>query len=175
MMMIGRQIWRRPLHLIEQAEDGLDPESGSVLMLLTYVKGKRALETDPVAAASLFETLKARADASGSLRYSFLAHVGLGLSYEKMKKWSDAESAFEKAVQYAENIRKTLDQVTKRTFLHGEEILGVKHVLPYEGLARVRHLRGGKTRFPGSLGIHQGTSLCGQDCAACPERVVWPG
>ena len=42
-----------------------------------------------------------------------------GLSYEKMKKWSDAESAFEKAVQYAENIRKTLDQVTKRTFLHG--------------------------------------------------------
>ena len=57
---------------------GLIRNPEAFLMLLTYVKGKRALETDPVAAASLFETLKARADASGSLRYSFLAHVGLG-------------------------------------------------------------------------------------------------
>lgn len=128
---------------IEQAEAALDPEAGNVVMLLTYVKGKLALENDPAAATALFQTLNERAQASGSLKYAFLANVGLGLSYEKQEKWSEAESAFQEAVTYAEQIRKTLDPITRRTFLHGEEILGVKHVLPYEGLARVR-LRQGK-------------------------------
>ena len=56
-----------------------------------------------------------------------------------------------------------------------EEILGVKHVLPYEGLARVRHLRGRQDRFPGSLGIHQGTSLCETGLRSVPRarRLAW--
>jgi CHAT domain-containing protein/Tfp pilus assembly protein PilF len=129
---------------IEQAEATMDPEAGNVLMLLTYVKAKLALEHNPTTAKSLFKKLKTDANSAGSLKYSFLAHVGLGLANEQLGKYSQAESAYQSAVKYAEGIRKTLDPVTRRTFLHGEEILGMKHVRPYEGLARVRLLKGEK-------------------------------
>jgi len=128
---------------IKQAEDTIQPEEKNILMLLRYVKGRYLLERDAAAALREFSNLRSQADAAGSLRCSFLASVGLGLVYEKMENWAEAEKGFEEAANVSEKIRDALDQAPKRTFLHGEEILGVKHVLPYEGLARVR-LRMGK-------------------------------
>lgn len=130
---------------IKQAENIIRPDEKNDLMLLSYVKGRYLLEQDPAASLAEFNNLRSQADAAGSLKFSFLASVGLGLSYEKLKKWAESEKAFEKAVNQAETIRNTLDPVPKRTFLDGEEILGVKHILPYQGLARVRLRMGNAT------------------------------
>lgn len=130
---------------VKSAEAVIGPENKLDRMLLLYVKGKSLLETQPDQSVSQFQVLHKLATEVGSLKYSFLANVGLGLAYESSKDWTESESAFKRAVEYAERIRKTLDPVAKRTFLHGEEILGVKHVAPYEGLARVRQQKGDAT------------------------------
>lgn len=127
---------------ITSAEAVIGPENKLDRMLLLYVKGKSLLETQPAQSVPQFQVLHKLATQVGSLKYSFLANVGLGLACESSKNWTESESAFERAVEYAERIRKTLDPVAKRTFLHGEEILGVKHAAPYEGLARVRQRKG---------------------------------
>lgn len=130
---------RDALKLIQEAEKLLRPTDNNSRQLLTYVKAKYQLEFDPAKSLAEFARLKALAAESGSLRFQFLANVGMGLATEKLKRFGDAEKAYQEAVNYAERIRDTLDKTQKRTFLHGEEILGVKHVLPYEGLARVRY------------------------------------
>lgn len=127
---------------IKQAEKQAKPEAVDDMMLLTYVKGRYFLEKDPERAEQEYNSLKLLAESSDRLKYSFLALVGLGSAYEARGKLSQAEKAYESAVVVAEDIRKTLDFQARRTFLDGEEILGVKHVLPYEGLARVRVLKG---------------------------------
>jgi tetratricopeptide (TPR) repeat protein len=124
--------------LIEEAEARIEPEAKKDLILLTYVKGRYLLDTDPSRAVSQFQALSRLAETTGSGRFSFLASVGLGLAYESLGRLSEAADAFETAVDYAERIRDSLTERDKRTFLHGEEILGVKHVLPYEALAGVR-------------------------------------
>ncbi|MBM3299166.1 MAG: tetratricopeptide repeat protein, partial [Deltaproteobacteria bacterium] len=127
---------------LRQAQKAIDPEDKNALMLLGYARGRYLLEVDPAGSIGQFASLKDLAKSTGSLKYSFLASVGLGLANEKLGKLDEAEKAFEDAVNYAEDIRKTLDPDTRRTFLHGEEILGMKHVVPYEGLARVRLKKG---------------------------------
>lgn len=130
--------------LLKEADAAIKPEERNDLMLLDYAWGRLLLEQDPQGAVRRFEDLRKLAASVGSLKYAFLASTGLGLAYEKMKNLPDAESEYERAVGDAEKIRETLDPYLKKTFLHGEEVLGMKHVIPYQGLARVRMLRGDK-------------------------------
>ena len=48
-----------------------------------------------------------------------------------------AANRIRQAMDYAEQIREGLDESARLKFMDGEEALGVKHILPYEGLARV--------------------------------------
>ncbi|MBI5568894.1 MAG: tetratricopeptide repeat protein [Desulfomonile tiedjei] len=133
--------------LIREAEGIVKPEEREDFMLLTYVRARYLLDVEPEQAIVKFTDLQSLADTSGSLKYRFLALVGLGLANERLKRLAEAEKAYEQAVTASEDIRDTLDPEARRTFLHGEEVLGVKHLLPYEGLARVRLLIG---KFPAS-------------------------
>jgi len=127
---------------LDAAEKEIKPEQKLDLMLATYVRGRYLLAKDPGESLKPFNELKSSAEQSGIRKYSFLASVGLGLAYEAQEKWEEAGKAFRAAVEYAENIRKTLDPYERLTFLDGEEILGVKHVVPYEGLSRVSMKKG---------------------------------
>jgi tetratricopeptide (TPR) repeat protein/CHAT domain-containing protein len=129
---------------LKEADAAIKPEEKNDRMLLDYAWGRLLLEQDPQGAVRRFEELRTLAALVGSLKYAFLASTGLGLAYEKMKDWPKAESEYERALGDAEKIRETLDPYLKKTFLHGEEVLGMKHVIPYQGLARVRMLRGDK-------------------------------
>lgn len=124
--------------LIVRAKSELKPDAKNDKVLLAYVMARYDLERDPEKSIAEFATLESLAQKAGSLRFLFLAKVGTGLAAEKLKRFDEAEIAYQAAVDYAESIRDTLKPREKRTFLHGEEILGIKHVLPYEGLARVR-------------------------------------
>jgi tetratricopeptide (TPR) repeat protein len=128
--------------LIETAEKEITSEQKIDSMLLTYVKGRFLLDQDPQKAIGQFAALKTQAEASGVRRFSFLASVGLGLAHESLKNWEEAARAFQQAVDYAEYIRNTLDPHERLSFLDGEEILGMKHVVPYKGLSRVLMKRG---------------------------------
>ncbi|MEW6530547.1 MAG: tetratricopeptide repeat protein [Thermodesulfobacteriota bacterium] len=124
------------------AEKEIKPDQRNDLMLLTYVKGRFLREKDLQGAVSEFAKLKEQAEQAGVRKFSFLAAVGAGLAHEQLTNWQEAKSSFKQAVEYAEYIRKTLDEDAKLAFLDGEEILGVKHILPYEGLARVLMKKG---------------------------------
>lgn len=128
-----RAAWK----LLEEADRLTGPGQNLSRMLLLYVMGRYFLETDPVTSVDYFSRLQARAESSGVRKFSFLASVGLGMAYESQQQWTRARTAYEGAVTYAEQIRESLDPYAKLSFLHGEEILGVKHAAPYEGLARV--------------------------------------
>ncbi len=125
------------------AETQIKPEHINDLMLLSYVKGRFLRESQPEKAKEQFIRLAGQAKDSGSLKFAFLAQVGLGLVNERLNLPRDAEHAYEQAVNYAEEIRETLEPESRLRFLEGEEVLGMRHVLPYEGLARVR-MRMGK-------------------------------
>lgn len=128
--------------LVTEAEEVLKGDHLNDVMLLTYVKARYLAETGDLS-SSLAELkhLESKAQSTGSLKFAFLAHVGLGMVHEKRNELPAAQNAFEKAVQYAEAIRETLDLKARATFLNGEEILGVKHIQAYEGLARVIFLQ----------------------------------
>jgi tetratricopeptide (TPR) repeat protein len=159
----------RARQALTEAESTIRPEDGHDAMLLLYSKGRLLLETSPAAAEAEFLALKNKADSSGSSKYSFLAFVGLGLAYERADRLSEAARAFQEAVNYAEKIRELLDPAARVNFFHGEEILGIKHAAPYEGLARTLMKRGeiekslaasegGKARvFSEKLAQRQGT------------------
>ena len=124
--------------LRKEAEDKIRQAHVNDVMLLTYVSARLAFETGHLEKCrTLFNELESQARSAGSLRFTFLAHVGLGMVYEEQNELPEAEKAFAKAVDYAEAIRETLDLKARATFLNGEEILGIKHVQAYEGLARV--------------------------------------
>ncbi|MEW6349354.1 MAG: CHAT domain-containing protein [Thermodesulfobacteriota bacterium] len=125
------------LHLAS-ADEAIGPDDRSTLLLKSYVRSRLFLEQEPQQAVSGFSEVESKAGAANNLRFLFLANVGLGLAYERLDRFREAEQAFEKGVRYAEGIRQTLDRQAKITFLQGEEIFGVRHVVPYEGLARVR-------------------------------------
>ncbi|MFH0822265.1 MAG: CHAT domain-containing tetratricopeptide repeat protein [Pseudomonadota bacterium] len=117
------------------------------LMLTMYARGRQLLAAgkgDHIrAAVDKFNEMRKLADAQGTLKFGFIANVGLGLAQEAAKEWLKAEQSFRRAVDYAEEIRESLDDEQSRlTFLDGEEVLGLKHVVPYEGLARVLHMKG---------------------------------
>ncbi|MCX5871757.1 MAG: tetratricopeptide repeat protein, partial [Deltaproteobacteria bacterium] len=105
--------------------------------LLTYTSARYRLESDPKAALAEFDQLHSMSEKMGIRKYAFLASVGQGLAYEKLGDWEKARKAFKEAVDYAEQIRESLDEQARLKFLEGEEALGVKHILPYEALARV--------------------------------------
>ncbi len=124
--------------LRKEGEDKIRHTHVNDVMLLTYVSARLAFETgQPEKCRRLFNELESLARSAGSLRFTFLAHVGLGMVHEQQNELPEAEKAFAKAVDYAEAIRGTLDLKARATFLNGEEILGIKHVQAYEGLARV--------------------------------------
>lgn len=122
---------------LAMAEHELKADSERDLMLVGYVTGRLLLERDPARALDQFDRLSAQAESNANMRCAFLGFVGEGLAQERLGRDADAEQAYRKAVRYAESIRETLDPEMKKTFLHGEEILGMRHVVPYEGLARV--------------------------------------
>ncbi len=128
--------------LIASAEKEVREGDGADGMMVAYMKARHLLETQPNESLGAYEKLHALAQRSQSSKYEFLAMVGLGLAYEKAKDLPRSEDAFAAAVQLVEEIRDTLDPASKRTFLHGEEILGVKHIMAYEGLARIQMKRG---------------------------------
>ncbi len=110
--------------------------------LLDYVKARyRLIDGKPRESLAGFKALNDEARASKRLKYEFLALVGMGLCHEGLKELPQAEQAFREAVTIAEDIRDTLDPEGQRTFLHGEEVLGMKHVAANEGLIRVRAQR----------------------------------
>lgn len=112
-------------------------------LLLTFSTGRFLYHKKKYSEAiQKFQELQEDPIAKGNLKYSFLSNVGLGATYEAQQQWGAAERAYEQAVAYAERIRNTLDRYERRYFLHGEPIFGVKHIDPYEGLARVRFKKG---------------------------------
>ncbi len=123
---------------ISLAEEALGSKHAEARLLLTYVTGRFHLHRTPDRALDHFQSLLSRAEAAKSARYAFLAQVGLGRAYEELDRLPEAEEAYRKAVDAAEDARDRLTPDQRGTFLHGEEVLGVRHVLPYEGLARVR-------------------------------------
>jgi tetratricopeptide (TPR) repeat protein len=128
---------RKAKECIDKARGEIKPDHKQDLLLLTYVKGRYLLDTDPTQAVQEFRGLKSMADAARNRRFMFLSATGIGLALEKAGKLQEAETAYRQAVEYAEGIRNTLDPQARVTFLDGEEILGVKHSNPYEGLSRV--------------------------------------
>lgn len=128
--------------IIAEAEPIVNPENLNDFLLLGYVKGKLLLESDPEKAVEEFEIIKALVEGSPNKKYRFLAEVGLGLAYERLERWARAEQAFRAAKEYSEEIRTSLEPHARIAFLNGEEILGIKHIVPYEGLARVLLRRG---------------------------------
>jgi len=132
--------------LLNRAQQAIPPDERHEKMLLTYAWGAYFLQKDPAKAVEKFKELQSQAQSSESRKYQFLARVGLGLSYEALDDLPRAEEAFKAAVEYSEELRETLDPKQKSTFLNGEEVLGMKHVVPYEGLARVRLRRGDASR-----------------------------
>ncbi len=136
---------RRSAELVKEAQSRIAAADKHDRLLLTYTAARCLMEKDadkPAEALKKFSDLLALAQSAGSLKYSFLAQVWTGLACERLNELAKAEEAFTAAVDYAERIRDTLDPEARLTFLRGEEIFGVKHVLPYEGLARVRMKRG---------------------------------
>lgn len=132
---------------VGQAEGKIGPSDKEDLMLLTYARGRLSLERNLTKEAEKqFGALQTMADAENRLKYKFLSCTGLGLAFEKLGAWSESERAYGQAVQYAEDIRKRLSPQEKLTFLEGEQVLGGKHIIPYEGLARVRMLKGDKVQ-----------------------------
>lgn len=127
---------------IALAESEIRPELVLDNMLLTYVKGKHALKNDAETALQRFTELKKASQTASIRKFSFLAAVGLGLAYEQQGNWEGAVTAFKQAIDYVEYIRGTLDPYGRLTFLDGEVVLGVKHIAPYEGLARVLMKKG---------------------------------
>ena len=136
---------KQSLHYLRRADEAVKSDEKPIVMLREYVYGKYFLEQEPIKSLPRFENLVSMAEESGNIRFAFLGQTGLGLAYEQLLDWDKAEAAYEKAVEIAEDIRNTLDEQSRVTFMHGEEILGVKHILPYEGLARVRMKRGDPT------------------------------
>ncbi|MEW6348838.1 MAG: CHAT domain-containing protein [Thermodesulfobacteriota bacterium] len=111
--------------------------------LLDYVRARHLfLEGKHKESLDLFKALNGEARAARLLKYQFLASVGMGLCYEQLRELPQAEEAFQQAQTIAEDILDSLDPEGKRTFLSGEEVLGIKHVQAYEGLARVRQQMG---------------------------------
>jgi len=134
---------RKAKECIDKAQGAIQSDQKQDLLLLTYAKGRYFLDSDPARAVEVFKSLRATAETAHNRRFTFLAATGLGLGLEKVGNLSEAEIAYRQAVKYAEGIRNTLDPQARVTFLDGEEILGVKHSTPYEGLSRTL-MRSGK-------------------------------
>lgn len=128
---------RKAKDTIETARAQIGPDQKQDMLLLTYVTARYLMEAYPERAEEEFRNLKSQAEASRNRRFRFLAATGLGLASERTGRLDEAEASYRQAVEYAEDIRDTLDPQTRVTFLDGEEILGVKHSTPYEGLSRV--------------------------------------
>lgn len=120
-----------------EAEKSTVPEYLDHVLLLTYVAARYLQETNPIEASKQFAGLEARANEQGSGRYSFLACAGLGVCREKANDLPQAREAFARAVTYLDKIKRALDGSLRDTFDEGEQILGLKHMDVYVGLARV--------------------------------------
>ncbi len=132
---------KKARELIGKAKDKLGPDARNDALLLAYTEARYDLERSPEKSIDGFSRVDSLAKDAGSLRFSFLANVGTGLAAEKLERFDEAKVAYQAAIDYAEKLRETLTPDQRRTFLHGEEILGIKHALPYEGLARVNLMK----------------------------------
>ncbi len=126
-----------PAGCIEKAKKLIQPNQGPEQLLLTYTEGRFLLESDPASSLKVFQSLGSNSEKMGIRKYSFLANVGEGMALEQMGQLQPAREAFKRAVDYAEQIRESLDERARLKFLDGEEILGIKHILPFKSLARV--------------------------------------
>ncbi len=126
-----------PAACIEMAKALVTPDQGLDQMLVNYAEGRYLLETDPTSALKIFEGLYSTGESRGVSKFTFLAGVGEGIAFEKTGQLEKARDAFKKSVDYAEQIRESLDERARLKFMDGEEIFGIKHVFPYESLARV--------------------------------------
>jgi tetratricopeptide (TPR) repeat protein len=122
---------------IRLAQQQLQPDQKIDQALLTYAEARLLLEVDPKASLTKFEKLNSIASETGVRKFAFLASAGRGQAYERLEQWDESRKSYKKAVDYAEQIREGLDESARLKFMDGEEALGVKHILPYEGLARV--------------------------------------
>ena len=167
-------------HCRRTAEQQVKPNHVNDLMFLSYVKGRYLQTGHPQRAKEEFARLEQLSKDAGSLKFAFLAQVGLGRADEGLKLWLEAGQAYEKAVAYAEQIRETLDPRARLLFLQGEEVLGVKHVLPYRGTGPRPNPRRGPQRGLQSNREHEGPVVCRQTggwfhyrqigrCRYCPQ------
>ncbi|MFH0959836.1 MAG: CHAT domain-containing tetratricopeptide repeat protein, partial [Pseudomonadota bacterium] len=122
---------------VQLAQALVKPEQKVDLAWLTYANARDLLQTGPAASVGEFRRLNTMGKDLGIRKFVFLASVGEGQAYEKLGDWDNAQKSFKHAVDYAEQIRESLDERAKLKFFEGEEALGVKHITPYEGLARV--------------------------------------
>ncbi len=127
---------------LEAARRSLNPVAVDDALMFSFVEGLLTLESDPGKSVRAFQDLNSRSKSLNRTKFQFLSSFGLGQAYERSKEWNKAEKAYTDAVRLAESIRDTLEPQDKTRFLDGEQVLGVKHVLPYEGLARVRLMLG---------------------------------
>jgi tetratricopeptide (TPR) repeat protein len=121
---------------VKTGQDLIQPDQKVDMALLTYANARTLLETDPQVSLAEFEKLSSIATETGVRKFAFLSSVGQGMAYEKLQQWDEASKSYKKAADYAEQIREGLDESAKLKFMDGEEALGVKHITPYEGLAR---------------------------------------
>jgi len=120
---------------IEEASQHIRPEVLQEFLLLSYVRGKLLIEENPTRAMDEFNILKEKASSGDWSKYKFLADVGLGLACERMGNLDQAKKHYKGAAVHVEAIVANVGEAEKDAVLDGEEILGVKHRLPYERLA----------------------------------------
>jgi hypothetical protein len=104
-------------------------------LLLSYVRGRSLLDGNPAKAAEEFGAMNKKADAAGWPKYVFLANVGMGLSTEKLGNREQARKHYADAAAHVDSIVSHVGEGEKAAVLEGEEIMGVKHRLPYDRLA----------------------------------------
>ncbi len=127
---------------LREAQREINPNVVQDKLFLDYAMARYYLDKDPQKALSNFQDLRHTAQKANRLKFLFLANVGAGKAYEILRRYPEAEKEYQSAVDLAEKLRESLDVEAQRTFLDGEPLLGVKYVLAYEGLARVRGLQG---------------------------------
>lgn len=100
-----------------------------------YLAKKEFVKSLEYFEALLNEELKRRTPSA-----TFRALVGLGLSYEGIKKYRKAKKHYVEAIEIVEEIRNSLTPARRSNFFAGKMLGGFSRLEPYEGLIRVLNI-----------------------------------
>lgn len=120
---------------LDEASRGVKPDVIQDFLLLTYVRGKYLVEENIPQAVEAFKILREKAESAGWPKYVFLGNIGSGLCAEKGGEIDKARQYYKAASTHVNSIIAGVGEAEKEQILNGEEILGIKHRLPFERLA----------------------------------------